>query len=128
MSAALTCALLLHLGAYHVGPDVSTLRHYTPGVGLVCPVGELEAAAGVYRNSWGDASAYVAIGQEPVHLGVLQIGAFAGVVSGYGDRVRAMAGLQSSMPFLDGRLRLQLVPKPSRSTDMALGLAYQINF
>jgi hypothetical protein len=123
------CALLIHAAAYHIGPDVGHLRSFTPGLGIACPLGEAEVAAGAYLNSWGTPSAYVAVGYEPISIGPVRIGALAGLVTGYhGGVVRPMAGLQASVPLFTGRLRLQALPKPSKSTDVVFGFAYQVPF
>ena len=76
------CLPHIHVAALHA-PSEQKFRTFTPGIGVLCKQGDLSAGAGVYSNSVGDRSKYVMGAWQPLRMGPVNVGAFAGIVDGY---------------------------------------------
>lgn len=110
-SKAGPCSPLIHLAALH---DGGNYRNDTPGVGVICERDSLVGAAGIFSNSIGRTSRYVAGGAQPFSLGPVRIGAVAGFMDGYeyrGGRAFPFAALTVSVPVGSVTARLMVVPK-----------------
>lgn len=101
----------VHLASAHSRPG---FEGFNPGLYVVAPAG---AAAGVYRNSYGRASAWAGwLFEAPLGDTPLAAGLVVGVVTGY----PAAAVLPLAAPSLAWRagerctLRLTALPKPPR--------------
>lgn len=75
-------ALTIHLATAHFGNDWQ-YESFNPGIGIQCD----HVAAGVYRNSFGRASAYVAWQAESTVVNSVALGAMAGLATGYDEPV-----------------------------------------
>jgi hypothetical protein len=118
------CAVQLHVAAYHASPGYN---NDTPGVGLLCPVdGDWRIAAGTYFNSVRKQSAYVGAAWQPVHLGPVKAGVFAGLVTGYQYPVVPFAGLALSVPL--GPIEAHLVTIPKVQGISPTTVAFSISF
>jgi hypothetical protein len=114
---------LVHVAALHAERDH---RSDTPGLGLICEVRNLLAAAGIFSNSHGQASRYIAAGWQPVVAGPARLGVAAGAIDGYAHRDGRpfpFAALTASVPAGPVVLRFTLTPKTSFSS-MTLGMAF----
>lgn len=75
-------SLVVHTVSYHFSGNHS-LNGVNPGVGVRSRSGDLAFQAGFFRNSHERRSYYGLIDWQPVHLGHLSAGIFAGTVDGY---------------------------------------------
>lgn len=80
MSAAILCAMVLHLAAWHPEPGYNS---DTPGIGVSCERGAALVAAGSMRNSEGGESRYLVGGLYAGAWGPLRFGGVVGAIDGY---------------------------------------------
>lgn len=78
--SAIICGALLQLFSLH---QDTAMNDHTPGAGVECQGGAFVAAAGAYRNSENQTSAYAAAGGLADLGAGFRAGAVAGVVTGY---------------------------------------------
>ena len=105
------CALNVHVASYHNEPGFNTM---TPGLGVLCETSyeDVRAGAGFYRNSIDHTSVYVGAAWQPLHLGPVRLGAFAGLITGYQHKVDGFAAAVGSLPVTQ-RTTLHLIAIPS---------------
>lgn len=123
LASAASCAPMVHVAALHAERGH---RSDTPGLGLICEFRNLLAAAGIFSNSNGQASRYVAAGWQPLDAGPARLGVVAGAIDGYahrGGRQFSFAALTASVPAGPVVLRFMLTPKTSFSS-MTLAVAF----
>lgn len=118
------CAIQLHIAAYHAEPGYNDS---TPGVGLLCPItDDWRLAAGTYYNSLRTQSVYAGAAWQPVRLGPVKTGVFAGVVTGYRDTAIPFAGLALSAPM--GPLEAHLLVIPEVQDVSPATMAFSVSF
>ena len=123
MSAAFACSMLVHILALH---SQSGFKTETPGLGLVCERGDAVAAAGVFSNSIGRESRYLAAGWQPLTVGPARVGFLAGAMDGYAyrnGRAFPFAALTVSVPAGPVTARFMVIPK-SRISPTTVALAF----
>ena len=107
------CLPQVHLAAVHAAAGYSG---DTLGLGVVCRAERLLIGAGFYRNSMAQHSNYGMVAYQPIALGGVRLGVFAGMVNGYsyrGGNYFPMAGLLSSLPLPIGELHMAVIPQTS---------------
>lgn len=105
------CSALIHLAAVH---DGGGYRTGTPGLGFLCERENLIGAAGLFSNSIGRTSRYLAGGAQPFSIGPVRVGAVAGFMDGYeyrGGRAFPFAAITVSVPMGSATARLMVIPK-----------------
>jgi hypothetical protein len=105
------CSPLMHLAAAHDGGGYRTA---TPGMGVICERDVYVGAAGLFSNSIGRTSRYLAGGAQPFSFGPVRVGAVAGFMDGYayrGGRAFPFAAITVSVPVGSVTARLMVVPK-----------------
>lgn len=128
MSAAASCALLLHLASFHGAAGFSGDN---PGIGLACERGHAIVAAGLFRNSIGLQSRYAVGGLMSGDMGPLKLGAVAGVIDGYrpGGRAQGVAAGLASVDIGHGfGLRFLAIPRVSGVSPATLHVALSRGF
>lgn len=108
------CLPHIHISAWHAEPGFESA---IPGIGALCKTGnaDLMTALGVYRNSIARTSAYAGAVWQPVKIGQLQAGAFAGVVSGYRSGMMPFAAGVVTAPMGRARLHFTVIPKTEQT-------------
>lgn len=123
MSISEICSVVIHAIALHSSGSYEVA---TPGVGMVCEKGDLVAAGGVFSNSIGSRSRYLAGGWQPIQMGPVRIGAIAGMIDGYEHRDGKpipFAALTASVPVGAIVARFMLIPE-SKVAPTTLALAF----
>lgn len=119
------CSPLIHLAAVHDGGGYRTAA---PGLGVVCERDSLIGAAGLFSNSIGKTSRYIAGGAQPLQLGPVRVGAVAGFMDGYayrGGRSFPFAAITVSAPLGAVTARLMVIPKSHISpATVALAMSF----
>lgn len=123
-----------HINAFAIHQE-GGYENTTPGLGVMCRSDTLLAGAGRYRNSVAQWSNYAAVGWQPLRLGQLRAGAFAGVVNGYPYKNGAyfpFGGLIASHPWqfdkMRGEIHLTFIPKVQNISPATLGVSYTVRF
>jgi hypothetical protein len=125
-AAIAPCAIQLHIAAYHAEPGYNG---NTPGVGLLCPVSDdWRLAAGTYNNSLRKQSVYAGAAWQPVRLGPVKTGVFAGMVSGYQDDAVPFAALALSVPIGPVEAHLMVIPKVQNVSPATMALSVSFGF
>lgn len=120
------CALQLHIAAYHAEPGYNG---NTPGAGLLCPVSDhWRLAAGTYLNSLSEQSVYAGAAWQPVRLGPVKAGVFAGLASGYKDEAVPFAALALSVPMGPLEAHLMVIPEVKDVTPATLAFPVSFGF
>jgi hypothetical protein len=110
------CLPHIHVAAVHAE---SGYRSFTPGIGVLCG-SRILAGAGVYSNSYGDASAYGAVGMQPWTVGGWKFGAVTGVVTGYAKSPAPLGALLVSY----GVLHLSILPPVKGKTPAVVAFSF----
>ena len=119
------CGPQLHLAAYHAEPG---LRSAIPGVGVFCRTDNaLILGAGAFSNSIGSRSSYVFAGYQPWQLGTVKIGAFGGVIDGYGRGAMPWGALALSIPIYQ-RTELHISAIPPVKNVVPLTFALSVSY
>ena len=122
---ALDCRPHLHLTAFHVGPDTQAS---TPGLGVFCRESTALVAAGLLQNSIGQVSKYASVGWQPLEIGGVKVGGFAGLIDGYkykNGTAFPFAGAIISVPVGLAEVQVQIMPKWDVSP---LTVAFSVTF
>jgi hypothetical protein len=92
-------AVVLHIASWHSEPGFDNKNY---GVGAECRITEsMSLEAGVYRNSYGRESAYVA-GEYRLLLGNWAVGAAIGIATNYPEGTIPIGGLTLHTPEVNG--------------------------
>ena len=127
------CSLILHVAAMHFG----TAQHYrtmVPGAGVECEVVDsISIAAGGYKNTDGDRSAYLVGAKDWKLTKDLQVGFFTGAINGYQWRNKGdwdyFGGLEAKWNFTDQvAFRAQIIPRPDPNTKAVIGIGFSYSF
>jgi hypothetical protein len=129
MSAALSCAVLLHVFSLHFA---SGLNGDNPGVGLTCDYGRATFAVGGFKNSEGGQSRYAVGGLYAGAWGPLKAGAVVGVIDGYqgneGAAQPVAAAVASAQLTERVGLRVLVVPHVRGVSSSATHVALSVGF
>lgn len=94
-----------------------SFREGNPGLGLRYDLSDAwSLQSGWYRNSYNRRSNYVVAQWQPLTVGPVKAGVFAGYVSGYDLRVPAAAGLMLTTRTSPLSLTMRLVPGIGKHT------------
>ncbi|WP_291015032.1 hypothetical protein [Hydrogenophaga sp.] len=118
------CLPHIHVAAIHAPSEVE-YKTFTPGIGVLCRKSDFFGGVGVYSNSHGNRSFYASSGWQPIKVGPVAIGAFAGVVDGYrrgGGKFVPMAGLMASWGHI------HVIAWPRADKESAAGAAISFTF
>ena len=125
-AAMAPCAIQLHIAAYHAEPGYN---NDTPGAGFLCPVSDhWRLAAGTYYNSLREQSVYAGAAWQPVRLGPVKTGVFAGMVSGYKDEAVPFAALALSAPMGPVEAHLMVIPEVEDVSPATLAFSVSFRF
>lgn len=116
------CLHHIHVAALHA-PSEQEFRTFTPGIGVLCKDGNFSAGAGVYSNSVGERSKYVMGAWQPLKIGPVKVGAFAGAVDGYkmnNGKFAPMGGLAVSW----GHIHIIAWPKYKNYTPAVVAVSF----
>lgn len=112
------CLPHIHVAAIHASHGYHS---FTPGLGVMCEAKYL-LGGGVYKNSMGHTSKYVAAGYQPWRVGEVKIGAIGGVVSGYLPGVVPLAAV-----FVSYRdMHFTFIPEVKTKTPAVLGISFTL--
>jgi hypothetical protein len=104
----------INLHAHHWNrTDVAEqhLNEINPGIGIRFVDGDYHKMVGVYKNSYSNTSAYALLAWTPVKVGPANIGAVAGIVTGYLHPYKPAAGIYSSIKVSEKtNINVTLVP------------------
>jgi hypothetical protein len=103
-----------NLHAHHFNRTDAAQQHLNeinPGIGLRFVDGDYHKMVGVYKNSYSKTSAYALLAWTPIKIGASNIGAVAGVVTGYLHPYKPAAGLYTSTKVSEKiNINVTLVP------------------
>lgn len=118
------CAAHVHLAAYHAEAGYN---NETPGLGVLCDFSEdVRVGAGAYHNSLERASVYAGATWQPLRVGLVKLGAFGGIVTGYRTSAMPFAAAVASIPA--GPVELHIIAIPPVQNVTVLTLAASVSF
>jgi hypothetical protein len=118
-SAHAQTSVQLHGLSKHSG--TRTYNEVNSGVSIRSQLSaEASVQAGVYKNSYNKTTVFVAAQWEPLALGPVRAGAFAGVGTGY--PLPVLGGFMATLQAKDISVTLRGIPKVSKATDGVLSI------
>ncbi len=125
LSLSASADVLVHVGSKHSSGKYNENNY---GVGLVHQQNDsLSYAAGVYKNSLNDTSAYALVQYLPLQYKAFEAGFFGGVVSGYPKSPFAAGGLVRVHQGVVYH-QFQLIPKVKGVTPATVGYSLGFKF
>lgn len=118
-------ALDINIASYHFNREAARRYHLNesnPGIGVGFRDGALRKMLGTYRNCNGVQSNYAMVAWTPVRVGVVEVGAFGGVVTGYEKGLQPAAGLFGAVQVTE-RISLNITAVPTVEKVKAVGFA-----
>ena len=123
--------LVLHGLSHHfeARPNGQRWNEVNTGLGLRHDFGgDLSGQIGIYRNSMARTGAYALLDYTPLHLGPVNIGAFAGAATGYLPALCPMVGAVLRMDAGRFTPTLRLIPKVPGHNPATVALEIGVGF
>lgn len=121
--------LNINIHAHHWNREAASklnLNEVNPGVGLEFVEGDYRKMIGFYRNSDRNTSAYALLAWAPVKIGVVKLGAFGGMVTGYESPYLPVAGATAIVEITE-KVNLNITAIPTISSIRCYGfLGFQL--